>query len=45
MLLTFDSDEARLPDESHISSRVAPVLQDAVDSGKVNLTAIINTHQ
>ncbi|KAI4262101.1 MAG: hypothetical protein L6R42_002712 [Xanthoria sp. 1 TBL-2021] len=25
-------------------SEVAPVLQDAVDSGKVNLTAIINTH-
>jgi hydroxyacylglutathione hydrolase len=25
--------------------RVAPVLKEQVDSGKINLTAIINTHQ
>lgn len=27
------------------SFRVAPVLKEAIDSGKINLTAIINTHQ
>ena len=25
--------------------RAAPVLKDAIDSGKINLTAIVNTHQ
>lgn len=25
--------------------RVAPVLKEQIDSGKINLTAIINTHQ
>lgn len=28
-----------------ISYRVAPVLKEQIDSGKINLTAIINTHQ
>lgn len=27
------------------STRVAPVLKEQIDSGKINLTAIINTHQ
>jgi hypothetical protein len=25
--------------------RVAPVLKDAIQAGKINLTAIVNTHQ
>lgn len=25
-------------------SRVTPVLKEAIDSGKINLTAIVNTH-
>lgn len=28
-----------------ISYRVAPILKEQIDSGKINLTAIINTHQ
>lgn len=28
-----------------ISFRVAPVLKEQIDSGKINLTAIVNTHQ
>jgi len=27
------------------SCRVAPVLKDAIQAGKINLTAIVNTHQ
>ncbi len=26
-------------------SRVAPVLKEQIDGGKINLTAIVNTHQ
>lgn len=26
-------------------ARVAPVLDEAIKSGKINLTAIVNTHQ
>lgn len=26
-------------------SRVAPVLKEAMKAGKINLTAIVNTHQ
>lgn len=25
--------------------RVAPILKDAISSGRINLTAIVNTHQ
>lgn len=29
----------------NISYRVEPVLKEQIDSGKINLTAIINTHK
>jgi len=28
-----------------IPHRVAPILKDAIQAGKINLTAIVNTHQ
>lgn len=28
----------------HPSARVTPVLKEAISSGKINLTAIVNTH-
>lgn len=30
---------------SRFPPRVAPVLKEAISSGKINLTAIVNTHQ
>lgn len=30
---------------SHILSRVTPVLKKAIESGQINLKAIVNTHQ